>query len=158
MRHDVIAVRVGAQARGRLIPCPARASRRESRLDFARAAPDFEHGGAGRIGGVASTRRAARHNGWDLAVQSIKHGMIGLTVSLAVEPEPSGVIVDCICPGPVNTGMTAAIPTPRPDGVRGRQTVLRRYGGPGEVAQMTLSPRPPAASSITRAVVVVDGG
>lgn len=84
--------------------------------------------------------------------------MIGLTLSLAVEPGPSGVTVDCICPEPVNTGMTAAILDADQTVFAQRRTVLRRYGEPEEPAQMTLSPRPPAPSSITGAVVAVDGG
>ena len=39
-----------------------------------------------------------------------KHAVIGLTRSLAVELGTEGITVNCICPGPVRTGMTEAIP------------------------------------------------
>ena len=39
-----------------------------------------------------------------------KHGVVGLTRSLACELGPQGVTVNCICPGPIRTGMTALIP------------------------------------------------
>ena len=96
----------------------------------------------------------------DLHASRTEHqaGMIGLTLSLAVEPGPSGMTVDCICPGPVNTGMTAAIPDADQTVFAERRTVLRRYGEPEEPAQMTLSLLLVAASYITGAVVVVDGG
>ena len=41
---------------------------------------------------------------------SAKHGVIGLTRSLAAELGAEGITVNCICPGPINTAMTAAIP------------------------------------------------
>ena len=40
-----------------------------------------------------------------------KHGVIGLTRSLALELGPQGINVNCICPGPINTNMTASIDT-----------------------------------------------
>jgi 3-oxoacyl-[acyl-carrier protein] reductase len=87
-----------------------------------------------------------------------KHGVIGLTRSLAVELGPTGVTVNCVCPGPINTGMTAIIPDELKATFARRRTALRRYGDPEEVAHATLSLLLPAASYITGAVLVVDGG
>src|SRR5437763_776535 len=78
--------------------------------------------------------------------------------ALAVELGPSGVTVNCVCPGPINTGMTAAIPDSDKAVYARRRTALRRYGEPEEVAQITMSLLLPAASYITGAVLPVDGG
>ena len=84
--------------------------------------------------------------------------MVGLTRSLAVELGPSGVTVNCICPGPIHTGMTAPIPDEDKTRFARRRVPLRRYGEPEEVAHATLSLVLPASSFITGAVLVVDGG
>jgi 3-oxoacyl-[acyl-carrier protein] reductase len=87
-----------------------------------------------------------------------KHAVIGLTRSLAVELGPRGVNVNCICPGPINTGMTEPIPEEAKAIYARRRTALRRYGEPEEVAHMILSLVMPAASFVTGAVLTVDGG
>ncbi len=87
-----------------------------------------------------------------------KHGVIGLTRSLAVELGARGVTVNCICPGPIRTGMTAAIGEEDKRKFARRRVPLRRYGDPEEVAHGTLSLVLPASSYINGAVLVVDGG
>jgi 3-oxoacyl-[acyl-carrier protein] reductase len=125
---------------------------------FIRAAlPDLRRDGAGRVVNVASTEGLGATAGI-APYTSSKHGVIGLTRSLAVELGPTGVTVNCICPGPINTGMTAAIPDSDKAVFARRRTALRRYGEPEEVAHATLSLLLPAASFITGATLVVDGG
>ena len=65
---------------------------------------------------------------------------------------------NCVCPGPIRTGMTAGIPEEAKTKFARRRVPLRRYGEPEEVAQMTLSLVLPAASYINGVVIPVDGG
>ncbi len=87
-----------------------------------------------------------------------KHGVIGLTRSLAVELGGEGITVNCICPGPIHTGMTAGIPDEAKEEFARRRVALKRYADPEEVAQMTLSLVLPAASFTTGVALPVDGG
>jgi 3-oxoacyl-[acyl-carrier protein] reductase len=87
-----------------------------------------------------------------------KHGVVGLTRSLACELGPLGTTVNCICPGPIRTGMTAAIPDEAKERFARRRVPLRRYGDPEEVAHMVLNVALPASSYVNGAVVAVDGG
>jgi 3-oxoacyl-[acyl-carrier protein] reductase len=118
---------------------------------------DLRREGAGRIVNVASTEGLGA-TAWMSPYVASKHGVIGLTRTLAVELGRSGVTVNCVCPGPIHTAMTAAIPDPDKEVFAKRRTALRRYGEPEEVAHAILSLLLPAASYITGAVLVVDGG
>jgi 3-oxoacyl-[acyl-carrier protein] reductase len=125
---------------------------------FVRAAlPDLRRNRAGRIVNIASTEALGATAGL-LPYNASKAGVVGLTRGLAVELGPDGVTSNCICPGPINTGMTASIPEEHKQKYARRHTALRRYGEPEEVAHITLSLLLPAASYITGAVIPVDGG
>lgn len=119
--------------------------------------PHLHAHGSGRIVNIASTEGLIATGGL-AAYTASKHGVIGLTKSFAVELGRTGVTVNCICPGPIRTGMTADIPEDDKEVYARRRVPLRRYGEPEEVAQMTLSLVLPAASFVNGAVVVVDGG
>jgi 3-oxoacyl-[acyl-carrier protein] reductase len=110
-----------------------------------------------RIVNIASTEAlgaTALHSPYSAA----KAGVVGLTRSLAVELGRDGITVNCICPGPILTGMTARIAAEHKAIYAKRRTALGRYGDPEEVAHMTLSLCLPAASFLTGAVIPVDGG
>ena len=75
-----------------------------------------------------------------------------------MELGPEGITVNCICSGPINTGMTAVIPQEHKEIFARRRVALKRYAGPEEVANGTLSLVLPAAQYITGVSSPVDGG
>lgn len=119
--------------------------------------PDLLRNGDGRIVNIASTEGlgASRFNSPYVAA---KHGVIGLTKALAVELGARGVTANAVCPGPIRTGMTAAIPDEAKEKFARRMVPVRRYGEPEEVAHAVLSLALPAASFVNGAVLPVDGG
>ncbi len=114
-------------------------------------------GGGGRIVNIASTEGLGATPETS-AYTAAKHGVIGLTRSLAVELGREGITVNCICPGAVNTAMTSAIKDEHKQIFARRRVPLRRYAEPEEIAHGTLSLVLPAAGYINGAVLPVDGG
>jgi 3-oxoacyl-[acyl-carrier protein] reductase len=121
------------------------------------ALPHLEASGEGRVVNIASTEGVGAQ-AFAAAYTAAKHGVIGLTRSMAVELGQRGITFNCICPGPIRTGMTSAIPDDAQAKYARRRVPLRRYGEPEEVAQMTLGFVLPAASFANGAVLLVDGG
>jgi 3-oxoacyl-[acyl-carrier protein] reductase len=121
------------------------------------ALPHLRQSKSPRIVNIASTEAlgaTALHSPYSAA----KGGVAALTRSLAVELGREGITVNCICPGPITTAITARIPDEQKVIYAKRRTALGRYGDPEEVAHMTLSLCLPAASFLTGAVIPVDGG
>jgi 3-oxoacyl-[acyl-carrier protein] reductase len=121
------------------------------------ALPHLRKSNCPRIVNIASTEAlgaTALHSPYSAA----KAGVVGLTRSLAVELGRDGITVNCICPGPITTAMTARIKDEHKAIYAKRRTALGRYGDPEEVAHMTLSLCLPAASFLTGAIIPVDGG
>jgi 3-oxoacyl-[acyl-carrier protein] reductase len=121
------------------------------------ALPHLRKSDAARIVNIASTEGLGATPG-DTPYVVAKTGVIGLTRGLAVDLGPAGITVNCICPGPIRTALTDAIPEEHKTIFGKRRTALKRYGFPEEVAHMTVSLCLPAASYITGAVIPVDGG
>jgi 3-oxoacyl-[acyl-carrier protein] reductase len=119
--------------------------------------PHLVRNGEGRIVNIASTEGVGATPGISPYTAS-KHGVIGLTRGLAVELGARGVTVNCVCPGPIHTGMTALIPDEAKTKFARRRVPLKRYGDPEEVAHATVSLALPASSYINGAVLIVDGG
>lgn len=111
----------------------------------------------GRIVNIASTEAIVATGGLS-AYTASKHAVIGLTKSFAVELGRHNITVNAVCPGPIETGMTAGINDEAKEKYAKRKVPLRRYGMPEEVAHMTLSLCLPASSFVNGSSVVVDGG
>jgi 3-oxoacyl-[acyl-carrier protein] reductase len=114
-------------------------------------------GGAGRVVNIASTEGIIATAGGTPYTAS-KHAVIGVTKSLAVELGRTGITVNCVCPGPVTTAITAGIPDADKEIYARRRVPLRRYADPEEIAHVVLSIVLPASSFMNGSVVVVDGG
>ncbi len=111
----------------------------------------------GRVVNIASTEAIVATGGLS-AYTASKHAVIGLTKSFAVELGRHNVTVNAVCPGPIETAMTAGINDEAKEKYSKRKVPLRRYGMPEEVAHMTLSLCLPASSFVNGAAIVVDGG
>lgn len=121
------------------------------------ALPSLRRSAHPRIVNIASTEAhgATRFNS---AYSVAKHASLGLTRAMAVDLGKEGITVNCVCPGPIRTGITDGIREEDKTTFANRRTVLRRYGEPEEVAHATLSLVLPAAGFITGATLLVDGG
>ena len=86
-----------------------------------------------------------------------KAGLIGMTKALAKELGPSGITVNAIAPGLIDTDMNAALSK---DDIRSieDETPLMRIGKPCEVASAALFLAGEGGSFITGEVVNVSGG
>ncbi len=121
------------------------------------ALPHLRKSNAPRILNIASTEGLGATK-FNTAYSTAKTAAIGFTRALAVELGPEGITVNCICPGPIRTGMTENIPEENKKEYARRRVALKRYADPEEVAQMSLSLCLPAASFVTGVALPVDGG
>jgi len=86
-----------------------------------------------------------------------KAGVIGLTKALAKELAPSGITVNCVAPGVVDTYMLADF-TPADLADLKSQTPLGRIADPQEIAQTVFYLASNNASFITGQVISPNGG
>jgi len=121
------------------------------------ALPFLRRSASPRIVNIASTEGLGATPGNSPYIAA-KSGAVGLTRALAADLGKEAITVNCICPGPIHTAITEAIPEADKDTFARRRTALRRYGDPEEVAQVTLSVVLPASSYLTGAIIPVDGG
>ncbi|MBO5280924.1 MAG: 3-oxoacyl-ACP reductase FabG [Clostridia bacterium] len=86
-----------------------------------------------------------------------KAGLIGLTKALAKELGPSGITVNCIAPGVIDTDMNSSL-TPETLEALADETPLCRIGRPQEVAELAFFLSSEKAAFITGQTIAIDGG
>ncbi len=93
----------------------------------------------------------------EVAYSASKAALVGMTKALAREVGPSGVRVNCVAPGVVDTDMNAAL-SEADRAALIEKTPLSRIGAVEDVAGAILFLASPAAAFITGQVLGVDGG
>lgn len=101
---------------------------------------------AGRVGSLGETVYSAA-----------KGGLIAFTKSLARETARYQINVNCVCPGPTDTPLMAAVPDKVKDALT-KAIPFRRLGQPEEVADAVAFFASDRASYITGQVLSVSGG
>jgi 3-hydroxybutyrate dehydrogenase len=132
------------------------------------ALPAMKNKGFGRIVNVASAH-ALVASPFKSAYVAAKHGIAGLTKTVALEVAEAGITVNAVCPGYV---LTLLVQQQIPDTARARgiseEAVVRdvllaaqptkRFVTVGQVAALTTFLCSEAAASITGAVLPIEGG
>ncbi len=101
---------------------------------------------AGRVGSLGET-----------VYSGAKGGLIAFTKSLAREVARYNINVNCVCPGPTDTPLMAAVPDKVKDALT-KAIPFRRLGKPEEVADAVVFFASDRAAYITGQVLSVSGG
>jgi NAD(P)-dependent dehydrogenase (short-subunit alcohol dehydrogenase family) len=121
--------------------------------------PRMAEQGSGAIVNTASVAGLVGAGGLAPYVAS-KHGVVGLTKTAALEYAQSGIRVNAVCPGVIQTPMLDRLEAARPGVVEALLAVkpMGRLGSPDEVAAAVVWLCSDAASFTTGHALTVDGG
>ena len=93
----------------------------------------------------------------EVAYSASKSALIGYTKALAQEVAPSGITVNAVCPGVINTKMNSRF-TEQEINELAMETPLGRLGTAQEVAELIYFLGSDKASFITGQIITCDGG
>ena len=93
----------------------------------------------------------------EVVYSATKSALIGLSKSLAMELAPSGIRVNCIAPGVIDTDMLSALPGEVMDSLA-EETPMGRIGKPEDIAGAVSFLASESASFVTGQVICADGG
>lgn len=129
------------------------------------AVDEIARAGGGSIVNVASIAGVTGSVSSDVAgtgYGAAKHGLIGLTRTMALAYAKQGIRVNAVCPGYVKTAITASLYA---DPVAGQRLIseelrvpMDRWGEPREIGAVVAFLASDAASFITGQPIIVDGG
>ncbi|MGC1470045.1 MAG: glucose 1-dehydrogenase [Sphingorhabdus sp.] len=98
-------------------------------------------------------------NGAQPGYVATKHGVVGLTRHGALRWAQQGIRVNAVCPGVIETGMTAPLAAnPEMRKVLDSMTPMGRMGRPEEISSAVLWLCSDQASFVTGHALVIDGG
>ena len=110
----------------------------------------------GRIVNIGSTSGVVGNAG-QANYAAAKSGLIGLTKTIARELGSKGITANLICPGYVETDMTANLPQEVKDKIT-EAVVVKRLGTPEDIAEAAAYVSSDGAGYLTGQVFCVDGG
>lgn len=124
--------------------------------------PFLQEQGGGSVVNVSSVQALASQQNV-LAYTISKHGMVGLTRSIAMDFAKQGIRANCVCPGTVDTPMLkwAASLDPNPKSVYeacNAMHPLGRIAQPREIGEVVAFLAHESSSFVTGAVWTADGG
>jgi NAD(P)-dependent dehydrogenase (short-subunit alcohol dehydrogenase family) len=119
--------------------------------------PHMQAKGWGRIINIASISGVRAGTG-RLAYGTSKAALIALTGQYAIEVAESGVTVNAVAPGPVDTPLVRRLHGSSDRSAYAEMIPMRRYGTPEDIANAVLFLASEQASYITGHTLAVDGG